>query len=94
MTAPATLVPAHINSVHDFEIETFDTVGAADNGLWLRHEGKGGSQLRISNTLSKDYHKDDPTVGQLAQVVAAQMGVSVAKVERVAQVCFENRGYR
>ena len=42
MTAPLALVPVSIsNGVHDFEIETFDTIRAADL-LWLRHEGRAG----------------------------------------------------
>jgi hypothetical protein len=57
MTAQFTLVPVSArNGGHDFEMETFDAVGAANDGEWFGHEGRAGegAQLRtISNTLSK-----------------------------------------
>ena len=57
MTALFTLVPVSTgNGGHDFEMGTFDAVGAANHGDWLGHEGRAGesAQLRvIPNTLSK-----------------------------------------
>jgi hypothetical protein len=66
MTAQFTLVPVSAcNGGHDFEMGTFDAVGAANDGEWFGHEGRAGegAQLRkISTTLSKlqaeSYQKD------------------------------------
>jgi hypothetical protein len=66
MTAQFTLVPVSAcNGGHDFEMGTFDAVGAAHDGEWFGHEGRAGegAQLRtISTTLSKlqaeSYQKD------------------------------------
>jgi hypothetical protein len=57
VTALFTLVPVSTrNGGHDFEMGTFDAVGAADYLDWFWHRGRAGesAQLRtISNTLSK-----------------------------------------
>ena len=43
MTALFTLVPVSTsNGGHDFEMGTFDAVGAANHGDWLGHEGGRG----------------------------------------------------
>ena len=57
MTALSTLVPVSTsNGGHDFEMGTFDAVGAANDGDRFGHEGRAGesAQLRmVFNTLSK-----------------------------------------
>jgi hypothetical protein len=49
MTALSTLVPVSTsNGRHDFEMGTFDAVGAANNGDRFGHEGRAGESAQLS----------------------------------------------